>query len=61
MTSRVRNLTMFVVLAVWATYVIASIFNGRVPDAITWGVPAAAYGLLYRPWKGDTDDEDRPT
>jgi hypothetical protein len=51
MTSRVRNLTMFVVLLAWSAYVGAVIWRDQTPDPLVWGVPAGAYAALYQPWK----------
>ncbi len=50
---RIRALVLLVILAVWAVYTVSTIWTGHIPDATTWGVPAAAYAVLYQPWRKD--------
>ncbi len=51
MASRVRFLTMLVILLAWGAYVGGTVVRGQAPDQLVWGIPAGAYVALYQPWR----------
>lgn len=60
MANWVKNTVMLVVLGVWATVVVTSLFRGILPDPVTWGIPGGVYFALNPQLPGRKQREGTP-
>lgn len=59
LSSRLRAVVLFFILAVWLTVIIFYLIRNELPDAKLLGIPiAAAIALGRRPGKDDDDEDD---
>jgi hypothetical protein len=58
-SDRIRNSVVVVVLAVWVVVVVATLLQGKIPDAPLLGIPGAVYLALHPP--GFTRPERQPS
>lgn len=61
MANWVKNTVMLVVLGVWVTVVLTSLFRGSAPDPVTWGIPGGVYFALNPSLPGKKAKETPPT
>lgn len=59
MSTWVRNVLMFVATCVWAAVVLVQLGRGTVPDALTWGAPAAFWVAINTTAPRPPDDRRR--